>query len=84
MKLAIANEPVTFKQVVTQLKMVNRDDEPILYSLFKDKVFALNSALGYNLLGHDALTLLNFYLGYCTSESRMQETSKVTLVKVQL
>jgi hypothetical protein len=70
-KIALANEPVTFKQVVTLLKMVNRDDEPFLYSLFKDKIFALNSALGYTLTGHDALTLLNFYLGYCTSETRM-------------
>lgn len=84
MKIALANEQVSFKQVVTLLKMVNRDDEPFLYSLFKDKVFALNSALGYSLSGQDALTLLNFYLGYCTSESRMQEASKVTLVKVQL
>jgi hypothetical protein len=64
------------------LRLVNRDDEPLLLRLFKDVVFCPTNSL--DLSGHDCLTLLNFFLGYCTSDSQLQQASQVKISKVKL
>ena len=41
-------------------------------------------ALKNSVNGHDLLSLLNFYLGYCTSEEKLVQASTVSIQKVEL
>ena len=72
-KIALLDEPLSLKQVTLLMRLLNRDDEPLLHDLLKEKVFDVGNCLGLSkaVSGHEALTLLNFYLGYCTSEEQL-------------
>jgi hypothetical protein len=60
------------------MKLLNRDDEPLLLSLLKEYIFNPDNILNLKtkLSGETYLTLLNFYLGYCTSEEKVKQVNK--------
>ena len=51
------------------MRLVNVDDEPLLHELVTGYLFdPTKSIAGVSLTGHQALALLNFFLGYCKSD----------------
>lgn len=73
MKLKNGVEVLTTVQLISRL--LNRDDEQLLLVLLKDFVFDPDNILKLQtkLSGQTYLTLLNFYLGYCTSEEKIKQ-----------
>ena len=60
------------------MRLLNRDDEQMLLTILKDYVFDPENLLNLTtkLCGETYLTLLNFYLGYCTSEEKVKQVNK--------
>lgn len=67
------------------MKLVNIDDEPLLHELVTQYVFDPSKSIaGVALNGHHALILVNFFLGYCSSEEQVGKASQLQFAKVSL
>ena len=65
------------------LRVVNLNDEPILQDLVMDYLFKPDSSFA-PISGHDALVLINFFLGYCSSDQQVQQACQVSMLKQPL
>jgi len=70
--------------IATLLKLTNRDDEPLLYELFKENLFASGKGQIVAIHGTELAALVNFYLGYCTSNEKLVQASTISIGKVEL
>ena len=69
------NDPQLFARL---MRLINADDEPLLRELLTTYLFDPSKRVaGVSLMGHNALVLLNFYLGYCRSDEQVAKANQV-------
>ena len=67
------------------MRLVNVDDEPLLHELVTGYLFDPSKCVaGVSLTGHQALILLNFFLGYCKSDDQVAKANQVQFHKRSL
>ena len=67
------------------MRLVNVDDEPLLHELVTGYLFDPTKGIaGVSLTGHQALALLNFFLGYCKSDEQVAKANQLQFKKRSL